>query len=83
MDDDKYMRKAPKLALQLCASHVRGVYEARLPLASVAALQLGCVMAVAQQAQRRPLGEGFALTDLQVRAPQNPDALKESGKMEG
>lgn len=66
MSDDTYMRLAPTLALKLCVPHVRGVYEARQPLAAEAALQLGCVVSVAQHAQHRPLGEGFSLTDLQV-----------------
>lgn len=68
MSDDVYMRAAPELALKMCAQHVSGVYEARLPLAHVAALQLGCVMNVAKHAQRRPLGEGFAVSDLQAHA---------------
>ena len=66
MSDDAYSRAAPELALDLAQKHVHAVYETRLPLGAEAARQLGCVVVVARHAQRRPLGEGFDLSDLQA-----------------
>ncbi len=67
MSDDTFLRSAPEVAVALMANHVHGVFEARVPLAVEAALEVGCVASVARHAQRRPLGEGFELTEIQVR----------------
>jgi len=49
---------------------VVGVYESQLALQQQAALSLGCCAAVARGAQRtrRPLGEGFSLQELEMKA---------------
>jgi DNA polymerase epsilon subunit 1 len=46
---------------------VLGVFESQLPLQEHAILQLGCCVAVAPTAKRRPLGQGYALGELEMR----------------
>ena len=77
MSNDTFLRSAPEVAVALMAKHVRGVFEARTPLAVEAALEAGCVAAVARHAQRRPLGEGFDLAELQVRKESGQDTTEQ------
>ena len=66
MEDAEFQRSAADIALLLSESHVKGVWEERLPLDWVAATSLGCVAQLLPTARSRPMTEGFALTDLQV-----------------
>ena len=67
MDEAEYQESATELSLTLAASHVKGVWEERLPLGLHAALSVGCVTALLPRARGRPLAEGFSLSDLQAR----------------
>ena len=75
MPDAEFRQRGNELAIALTEPHVKGVFEEKLPLALHAALQLGCVAAVAPEARPKPLQEGFDLADLQVR-PLRTSAMK-------
>lgn len=66
MPDAEYREQANELAIALSESHVKGVFEERLPLEVHAALQLGCVTAVAPHSRSKSMQDGFDLADLQV-----------------
>jgi len=66
MDERDYQDSAAEISLTLAASHVKGVWEERLPLALHTALVVGCVTALLPRARGRPLTEGFSLSDLQA-----------------
>lgn len=66
MPDAEFRQRANELAIALTEPHVKGVFEEKLPLHLHAALQLGCVAAVAPEARSKSLQEGFDLADLQV-----------------
>ena len=66
MPDAEYRQQANELAIALSEPHVKGVFEERLPLELHAALQLGCVTAMAPDSRSKSMQDGFDLTDLQV-----------------
>jgi hypothetical protein len=65
MDEADYQDSAAEISLTLAASHVKGVWEERLPLALHTTLVVGCVTTLLPRARGRPLTEGFSLSDLQ------------------
>lgn len=78
MDEAEYQEASAELSLTLAASHVKGVWEERLPLALHTALVVGCVTALLPRARGRALTEGFSLSDLQASRLQRgppPSAL--------
>lgn len=66
LPEAEWQSSATRLGLQLMSAGARGVYQAQLPLQLVASLDLGCVASVAPSARQRTLGDGFALSELQV-----------------
>lgn len=67
MPEVDWQASSSRLALQLMSAGARAVYQGQLPLNMVASLDLGCVAAVCAEARNRQLGEGFSLSELQVR----------------
>ncbi|CAG9465602.1 unnamed protein product [Pedinophyceae sp. YPF-701] len=64
----EFRQGASTLALELAAPHVHGVYESRMPLQFRAAMDLGCIAAVAPHATDRPLNAVFEIGDLLVQS---------------
>ncbi|GLI69097.1 hypothetical protein VaNZ11_013643, partial [Volvox africanus] len=67
LPEHQYRAAATRLAAALSASHVRGVYEDRLPVALPAVLSVGCVVSVAPEARGRPIGGHWRLQDFKMR----------------
>eukprot|EP00878_Enallax_costatus_P032361 GHUV01035561.1.p1 GENE.GHUV01035561.1~~GHUV01035561.1.p1 ORF type:complete len:215 (+),score=72.36 GHUV01035561.1:151-795(+) len=57
----------------------RAVYQGQLPLQLMASLDLGCVAAVTPTARDRPIGEGFALSELQSKTATECSYLEGGG----
>lgn len=66
MNENEFHKASTEVALTLAASHIQGTWEERLPLMFDAALTIGCVTELTSSARKRPLSEGFSLTDLKV-----------------
>ena len=77
MPDAEFRQRANELAIALTEPHVKGVFEEKLPLHLHAALQLGCVAAVAPEARSKSLQEGFDLADLQVGVCSSVDVVQQ------
>ena len=67
LEEAEYQRQSSQLTLLFAETHVKGVFEERLPLAVHAGMMLGCVASVVPAARTKTIAPGFDLADLQVR----------------
>ena len=67
MPESEYRADLQQLEAVVSHPGIRGVFEARVPPEWTAALSTGCVAVVAPGAQRRNLGAGFDLKELQAK----------------